>query len=140
MLRNTHNMLLKKQCPKCGGRLLINADRYGAYVSCIQCGWSKDLTPGEQLPKVTNLDEAYPATGDGCRVSQSCFICPLDDCKYEAPSTTIVWLQDQRVLKVFAEYQHLGTTAAARATAQAINVTERTVFRALKRNRQVRAA
>jgi hypothetical protein len=133
-------MLPNKQCPKCGGTLFVDTDKYGPYVSCRNCGYLWDLAPGKPLPKVSAHDQDFPATIDGCRVSPSCFTCPLPECQYEAPSTTKAWLQDRRVLEAFAEYQHLGTTAAVRATVQAIKVTERTVFRALSRNRQAVAA
>lgn len=28
-----------KACPKCGGDLIDGQDNYGAYVSCLQCGY-----------------------------------------------------------------------------------------------------
>jgi ribosomal protein S27AE len=133
-------MLLNKRCPRCGGTLLVNTDRYGRYVSCIRCGWNKDLTPGPPLPKTSDHDEAYPATSDGCNVSPTCFQCPLPECQYVAPATRKAWLQDQRVLAVYAEYQHLGTKAAVEATARAIKTTDRSVYRALKRSKQTLAA
>ena len=30
-------------CPKCGGFVAQRADCYGAYLSCVNCGWDKDL-------------------------------------------------------------------------------------------------
>jgi hypothetical protein len=32
-----------KICPKCGGNLGIESDCYGKYLSCIQCGYEKDI-------------------------------------------------------------------------------------------------
>ena len=32
-------MLFLKGCPHCGGDLLQEADDYGRYASCIQCGY-----------------------------------------------------------------------------------------------------
>jgi hypothetical protein len=36
-----------KQCPRCCGDLFIDQDQYGSFVTCIQCGLSKDVT-GQQ--------------------------------------------------------------------------------------------
>jgi hypothetical protein len=136
------NQVKFRSCPKCiTGAVFLGRDGYGAYLSCANCGWGRDLAPGKPLPKVANLDQGYPEPNSGgCLVSDNCFACPLPECRYEAPTTAKLWLQDHRVLAAFTEYRHLGTTAAVRATAQAINVTERTVFRALSRNRPAVAA
>ena len=32
-----------KQCPRCCGDLYQDRDHYGPFVSCCQCGFSKDL-------------------------------------------------------------------------------------------------
>lgn len=29
-------------CPKCRGYVMPNGDRYGRWVECLNCGWSKD--------------------------------------------------------------------------------------------------
>jgi hypothetical protein len=124
-----------RTCPKCiTGMLFLDKDRYGPFVTCRSCGWHKDLSPGKPLPKTSDHDDA-PATTDGCRVSTSCFTCPLPDCQYETPSTTRAWLQDQRVLQVFAQYQRLGTVTAVREKAKALNVADRTIYRTLRRNK-----
>jgi hypothetical protein len=72
---------------------------------------------------------------DGCAVSPSCFQCPLEDCLWESPITrrTILW--DQNALEVFKQYKQLGTAKAAAATAKALTVSERRIYRALKRQR-----
>ncbi len=36
-----------KQCPRCCGDLFIDQDQYGSFVTCMQCGLSKDVT-GQQ--------------------------------------------------------------------------------------------
>ncbi len=33
-----------KQCPRCGGDLMSERDKYGSFVSCMQCGMCKDIT------------------------------------------------------------------------------------------------
>jgi len=41
-------MLHKKCCPRCEGDVSLNKDYYGYYLSCLQCGWSKDI-PKEKV-------------------------------------------------------------------------------------------
>jgi hypothetical protein len=36
-------MMLFKACPRCNGDLRETTDLYGRYVSCIQCGHTRDL-------------------------------------------------------------------------------------------------
>ena len=36
-------MLKLKGCPKCHGDLYLNRDMYGKYLTCLQCGYLKDL-------------------------------------------------------------------------------------------------
>jgi uncharacterized protein YbaR (Trm112 family) len=31
-------MIWLKQCPRCRGDLVLDSDRYGMYVYCLQCG------------------------------------------------------------------------------------------------------
>ena len=40
-------MMYFKECPKCHGDLIAGEDLHGRYLSCIQCGYLKDETPGE---------------------------------------------------------------------------------------------
>ncbi len=46
-------MVIKfKGCPKCQGDLYLNRDSYGRYVSCIQCGFVKDLSEQAVMPVI----------------------------------------------------------------------------------------
>ena len=36
-------MMYLKECPKCHGDLYLGEDIHGQYVSCIQCGYLRDL-------------------------------------------------------------------------------------------------
>ncbi len=36
-------MIYFKECPKCHGDLLAGKDADGQYLSCIQCGYLRDL-------------------------------------------------------------------------------------------------
>ena len=42
-------MMYLKECPKCHGDLVAGEDIHGRYVSCIQCGYLRDETPGESV-------------------------------------------------------------------------------------------
>ena len=44
-------MIKLKACPKCHGDLYLERDQYGNYMSCLQCGYLKELL-GE-LPEVS---------------------------------------------------------------------------------------
>ncbi len=36
-------MVYLKSCPKCLGDLTLGRDSYGTFVSCLQCGFMRDL-------------------------------------------------------------------------------------------------
>ena len=36
-------MLYLKSCPKCLGDLTAGQDGYGTFISCLQCGFMRDL-------------------------------------------------------------------------------------------------
>ncbi len=123
-----------KACPKCQGALLIDADEYGRFFSCLNCGWAKDLSQGTQLPRSrTDDDTDRPGVADGCNISPSCFTCPLSDCLWEHPTARQAYIKDRQTLAVFNNYRHLGIAEAARAAAQQSQITERSVYRMLKR-------
>ena len=41
--RCTVNGTLRKRCPKCGGKVLLDKDYHGWYQECLQCGYTCDL-------------------------------------------------------------------------------------------------
>ncbi len=44
-------MIYFKRCPKCRGDLYLGEDIHGHYVSCIQCGYLRDVVmQGNQEP------------------------------------------------------------------------------------------
>jgi DNA-directed RNA polymerase subunit M/transcription elongation factor TFIIS len=43
------NMVYLKECPKCQGDLMSGEDADGRYLSCIQCGYLREL-PAENAP------------------------------------------------------------------------------------------
>jgi hypothetical protein len=124
-----------KACPKCKGAIFGDADKFGRYLSCVNCGWSKDLSEGAQLPR-SRIDDDCDREGisDGCDISPSCFSCPLPECLWDQPKTRHTYLRDQKTLEIFQQYQHLGTAHAAVATAKELGTTDRSVYRMLQRN------
>ncbi len=38
-------MLYLKSCPRCSGDINADSDMYGLFLKCLQCGFSKDLSP-----------------------------------------------------------------------------------------------
>jgi hypothetical protein len=47
-------MFLLKQCPRCSGDLVTGSDQYGEYVSCMQCGFCKDVLNQEPVSNLAN--------------------------------------------------------------------------------------
>ena len=37
------DVLYLKTCPKCRGDLATEADAWGRYLFCLQCGWLRDV-------------------------------------------------------------------------------------------------
>ncbi len=47
-------MFWLKRCPRCSGDLYADSDQYGPYITCAQCGFSKDLAQnGEERIVIT---------------------------------------------------------------------------------------
>jgi hypothetical protein len=128
----------KINCPKCEGTVFLHRDEYGPFISCIQCGWCRDLTPGPALPKVADHVEGliYPTVVDGCNISPSCFDCPLPDCIWESGMTRATYGRDRQVLAEYQKHAHLGVAAATELAAQALGITSRTVYRVRKREEE----
>ena len=62
-LRRTEYTMIKfKECPRCQGDLYITEDGFGRYLSCLQCGYLRDLAqpvPDSQME--SRLDSAPAA-------------------------------------------------------------------------------
>jgi hypothetical protein len=119
--------------------LFVGSDSYGQYLTCGNCGWSRDLDQAKPLPKVTDIETDRKGIPDGCNVSPSCFQCPLPDCAYETPTTRATYVRDQHIIEELGRHQYLGAAQAVEITAQVMGVSARTVFRTLAR-RKKRAA
>ena len=46
-------MIYFNACPKCHGDLTMNHDGFGSFVSCIQCGFMRDIDVKPAAPKTT---------------------------------------------------------------------------------------
>lgn len=46
-------MIEFKGCPKCQGDLHLSKDRFGKYMSCLQCGYLRDLEESQDLRQKT---------------------------------------------------------------------------------------
>lgn len=54
--------LQRTRCPKCGGRLFSDKDRYGYYQQCLQCGFIKNVEEAVQKPDavIQNYSSSTP--------------------------------------------------------------------------------
>ncbi len=53
-------MFWLNSCPRCGGDLISERDTYGSFISCMQCGLSKDVKGAKVDPSQINM-EPVPA-------------------------------------------------------------------------------
>ncbi|MFN3974630.1 MAG: Mor transcription activator family protein [Dehalococcoidia bacterium] len=89
------------------------------------------------LPLLDALPDYYPYKDEGCEVSSSCLNCPLPLCKYDDPQGYQRWLAQQREerdQRIWETRQREGLTVPQ--LAQRFGVSQRTVFRALARQRR----
>ena len=49
-----------KLCPRCTGDLFDDRDQYGSYITCMQCGFSKDM-PSHRTGLIEITAESVPA-------------------------------------------------------------------------------
>lgn len=56
MLVIRSKMLKFRTCPKCGGNLYTDSDRYGKFDQCLQCGYIKEYA---QTLRETKYDKKY---------------------------------------------------------------------------------
>jgi hypothetical protein len=122
-------------CPKCRGAVYLDEDTYGKFLTCASCGWNKDLVPGEPLSGTGGQDPERKLE-DGCEASPSCFECPLPECLIDQPQALCQYLWDRRFQESYQRHRHLGTQKAVAAVALELDVTTRSVYRALARLRQ----
>ena len=50
-------MIYFSACPKCRGDLTIGQDSYGSFISCLQCGFMRDI---ETKPAPAKVAAARP--------------------------------------------------------------------------------
>ena len=49
-----------KGCPRCSGDLFEDRDQYGPFVTCVQCGFSKDVMKKLEEPLRISLEPLPP--------------------------------------------------------------------------------
>ena len=57
-------MIRFKLCPRCRGDLYLSEDMFGKYLSCLQCGYLKDVVDLVEPPSTASVvedDEARDA-------------------------------------------------------------------------------
>jgi len=54
-------MLYLKSCPRCTGDINADSDMHGTFLKCLQCGFSKDLSP-EMAARLFGKPLGAPAT------------------------------------------------------------------------------
>jgi len=52
-------MLYLKSCPRCTGDINADSDTHGTFLKCLQCGFSKDLSP-EMAARLFGRNTARP--------------------------------------------------------------------------------
>ena len=57
-------MLYLKSCPRCAGDINADSDMYGMFLKCLQCGFSKDLSP-EMARNLFGEQDATPEVAAG---------------------------------------------------------------------------
>lgn len=58
-------MLLLKTCPRCHGDLQLRSDIAGKYLSCIQCGYTRDYPRKPVMPVMTEEKSKASDRGKG---------------------------------------------------------------------------
>ena len=54
-----------KSCPRCGGDIFLDKDKYGWYMECLKCGYQRDLeSPTEATEQPLTEKELAPAASE----------------------------------------------------------------------------
>ena len=53
-------MIYFKSCPKCHGDLTTGRDAYGGFISCLQCGFLRDIEAKAGASTVTHATAKPP--------------------------------------------------------------------------------
>ncbi len=59
-------MIKLKACPKCHGDLYLERDQYGRYLSCLQCGYLRELLGDlpKELPDISLSEGSRRTTAE----------------------------------------------------------------------------
>ena len=53
-------MIYFKSCPRCHGDLTTGQDAYGSFISCLQCGFMRDIDVKRGASAAVNTSTATP--------------------------------------------------------------------------------
>ena len=53
-------MIFFKACPKCHGDLTMGRDAYGSFISCLQCGFMRDVDTKPGASPTVNTSPVAP--------------------------------------------------------------------------------
>ena len=48
------------RCPRCEGKVFVNQDYDGLWIECLQCGWEREVTEAELLPRPAKAISPVP--------------------------------------------------------------------------------
>lgn len=60
-------MFYLNACPRCKGALVLDIDPFGGYISCLQCGFLRDITEPfqQEVGKSGGIGELEPVSRRG---------------------------------------------------------------------------
>jgi hypothetical protein len=58
-------MLYLKSCTRCKGDMYLDKDGYGAFISCLQCGFTRDLPSSRPPEPAISIDMMSDGEEDG---------------------------------------------------------------------------
>jgi hypothetical protein len=87
-------MMMVGHCPKCGGNIYLDEDIYGAYISCLQCGYSGGLVKAPPLAynpeRIPGDPQYYRRDGRSLRRQRTAlFSSPERGIRYEQINQTL---------------------------------------------------
>lgn len=117
-------------CPRCNGPLAIREELDGREVACIACGFRPTRPRIEPEIEDSDVGRVTHRSYMSCKVSPSCFTCPLDRCIYEMTSGEV---QHANAAVRYGEMrERLAAGASYRQVQREFGVSWKTVRRAIE--------
>ena len=103
-------------------------------VATIYGSPQSDFSRMHPRPGASDSPEFYHYEDSGCEVSETCLNCPLPRCKYDDPGW---YRRNRRLAQDFLVWQSIEQEGlTARQAAERFALTERTIYRRLRRCRE----